>query len=108
MVISVGSKNKLTKEMYGLTKKEYSRCFKLLDERARTKHNCFVSEFGLSEERALFYVCFRPLGGTPDDPNRFACKYLNFAVGEIKAMALVNSLPTDVIAEIDSALPTIR
>ena len=50
-VLSVMSKSQQTKEAYGLTKKEYSRCFKLLDEHARTKHNCFVSKFFLSEDR---------------------------------------------------------
>jgi hypothetical protein len=103
------SYKKLVKENQGLTWKEWRQYFKLLDERARTKHNCHVTEFFLSPERAVFIVCFRPLGwGTPQDPNRYACKYLHFTVGEIKAMAAVNSLPLDVIAEIDATLPTLR
>jgi hypothetical protein len=81
-----------SKDAYVLTKKAYSRCFTPLDERARTKHNCFVSEFFISEKHVAFTVCFRPLGRTPKDTNRADCKYLQFAVGEIKAMVLVNSI----------------
>jgi hypothetical protein len=93
-----------------LTTEEQGRCFKVLDEYSRRKHNCFVAEFFLSDQVGKYFVCFRPTGvssDSVDDPDRYACKYLQFEVEDVKRMRSEESLPVEVAKRLDEALPTI-
>jgi hypothetical protein len=84
-----------------ITTEERLACFKLLDEHARTKHHCFVAEFFLQEQSETYFVCFRPVESTT---NRFACKYLQFGIEEIRTMASSQSLPLSTTNQLDEAL----
>ena len=90
-----------------ITAEEKRRCFKLLDEYARPNHNCFVTEFFLSREASAYNVCFRPLGVSKDSPNRYDCKYVQFDLENVRAMASGRSLPTSISDQLDQALSTV-
>lgn len=87
-----------------ITTEERAVCFKLLNEYARTKHNYLVTEFFLSPLSDVYFVCFRPVGGTKDSPNRYACKYLQFGMEDIRTMASAESLPDSDADRLDEAL----
>lgn len=89
------------------TPAEEAACQKLLDEYARSKHKCFVSEFFLST-RGAYSVCVRPLGSSKTDPNRYACKYLQFAADDVRAMSSATAVPLPIADALDKALSGIR
>jgi hypothetical protein len=89
--------------MTTLTNEEQKTCFKLLDEYAKTRHKMFLAEF-FSRDTASYFACFRPLGGTANDPDCYACEYLQFEVVELRTMASGQSLPPDIIAKLSAAL----
>lgn len=93
-----------------LTSEEYDRCFRLLDEYARRKHNCFVAELFFSAQVGRYFVCLRPTSvssDSVDDPDRYACKYLEFEFEDLERMRSEESLPSSVAERLDEILPTI-
>lgn len=91
-----------------ITPAEEAACFKLLDEYARSKHKCFVSEFFRSTKEGGYSVCVRPLGGSKTDPNRYASKYLRFAADDVRVISASTSVPHRISVVLDNALATIR
>src|SRR5690349_12188701 len=92
-----------------LTTEEYDRCFTLLDEYSRRRHNCFVAELFFSDQLGRYFVCFRPTtvsSDSVDDPDRYACKYLQFEVEDVERMRSEESLPSSVAERLDKVLPT--
>lgn len=87
-----------------MTPEQQASCFKLLDSFVRTKHNCFVSEFFFVAESGAYTVCFRPVGVSPEDANRSACKYLQLAAADVERVASESSVPLNVTAALDAGL----
>ena len=87
-----------------LTSAEYSRVFKLLDKYARSEHRSFLAEFFLSEPKAEYILCFRPLNPSVGSP--MACRYLRFEIAELraacKAKVLTDSLVETLAAELST------
>jgi hypothetical protein len=83
---------------------EKRHCFELLDEYAKTKHNCFVSEFFPSRDDGTYLVCFRALGRSPSDPNRYACEYVEFDPVALTAICSSTSLTVATTERLDKAL----
>ena len=90
-----------------ITTEEWAVCFRLLDEYARTNHNCFVAELFLSTQSEVYVGCFRAAGLEKDSPNRYACKYLQFGVEDIRAMSSANCLSVPLAKQLDDALSTL-
>ena len=81
--------------------------FEFLDHYVRTKHNCFLAELDLTSDGRCYQLCFRPLREDHNSPNRYACRYLRFAVEEC-ALVIVDGTLTAVIAEsLDNELPAL-
>ena len=89
-----------------MTTEEYGLCFTLLDDYASRRHNCVLTEFFWVEKEGLHYLCFRPLGLSPDSSIRHACKYVTLDNAEVRAIALARSLPASVTQALDEAIPT--
>lgn len=83
------------------------RSFRLLDQYARNKHGCFITEFFLDLDGAKYVVCFRPLKISKEPANRYARRYLRFPAHEIHLMNGGKPLSPDIADEIDAALSTL-
>jgi hypothetical protein len=92
------------KEIYAMTKDEEARVFRLLDGYSRHRHNCFVAEFFVNRDQPEYIVCFRPLGGTKESPNRYACVYVTVALDQVKRMAADKALTAVMAEELDRKL----
>jgi hypothetical protein len=71
---------------------EERRCFELLDDYANARHSCCVGELFPRREADTYFVCFRPLGGSRRDSNRYNCEYIEFAPVEMRALGWGSSL----------------
>ncbi len=85
-----------------LTTQEQERCFKLMDDYARSKHNCYVAEFFLSTRSGAYNVCFRPVG--TDNSNRYSCKYVELDVEDARAAVEAHCLPSNAADMLDQTL----
>jgi hypothetical protein len=83
------------------------RSFELLDDYARRKHSCFVSEF-FEKDANVYLACFRPLGNKPCDPSRYACEYIAFDPEQLKESALERSLAVTIRQRLDEVLEKFR
>jgi len=90
-----------------ITPVEEAACFKLLDDYARLKHKCFVSEFFRSTQQEAYSVCVRPLLDSETDPNRYASKYLQFSADDVRAISAGTSVPPGISDVLDNALAKI-
>jgi hypothetical protein len=95
-------------DMDKLTTEEHGLCFRLLDEYARSKHSCFISEFFSPMQSGSYTICFRSLGSKPNDSDNYSCKYLQLNVGELRKIVSEKSVPVVVAAKLDAALPTLQ
>ena len=84
-----------------MTSEEYRLTFTLLDDHAR-RNGCFVSEFFFSSGQ--YSICLRPIGGERDDPDRYACKYLQVSVDDVRAITSQGALPITVVSAMDDVL----
>ena len=82
--------------------------FKLLDEYARTRHQCFLTEMLPDRIGIQYSWCFRPIGVGKDDPNRHACRYLSIDVAEMTRSAAARCLSRDVTDKLDKELSSLR
>ncbi|MGE5111836.1 MAG: hypothetical protein ACM3JB_13325 [Acidobacteriaceae bacterium] len=83
-----------------LTPEEYRSSFKFLDEYVRTRYSCFVAEFFLPLSQSDYCTCFRPLGGSLLDDNRYACKYIRFTFDDVKEFAC-GKMPTEIARKLE-------
>jgi len=90
-----------------MTPSEYSMLYSLLDDYSRAKHRCFVAELTFIKARAEYAVCFRPIGGTKDSPNRYASCYLGFAVDKLMEAYESKKLPVSITELLDRELPNL-
>jgi len=82
----------------------YSKLFKLLDGYATRYHKCFVAELSFDEDKGEYTVCFRPLGGSPQSPDRYACRYLTIGFGEAREMLRAGLLTVSVANTLEEEL----
>ena len=61
----------------------------------------------MDKTRNRYLICFRPTGGTKDSPNRYACRYLHFGIGEMMEVAVKKELPASIIEQLDRELPSL-
>lgn len=84
---------------------EETRCFKMLDEYARSRHRCFLAEMNFDANEVRYALCFRPMGGSKDSTYRYACRYVYIGAHEVGATEQI--LPKLVIDILDAQLPTL-
>lgn len=84
--------------------------FELLDDHVRARHGCFLAEMNFRTEEVGYYLCFRPLGGSPYDDSsaRYACKYLSILPEEMEAAARKQELPPSFVNQLDDELKKLR
>jgi hypothetical protein len=85
---------------------EETNCFVLLDEYARTRHRCFVTEFFLSAIQIEYVLCFRPTGVSVQSPNyRYACRYFYIDTAVARMAGRNKKLPESITELLDKELP---
>src|SRR5262252_1775330 len=62
------------------------RLLMLLDDYAKRKHQCFVTEMFLNPAKTAYTVCFRPTTAGMDSADRNSCRYC-----EIEATEALNA-----------------
>jgi hypothetical protein len=65
---------------------EETRLFVLLDDYAKSKHRCFLTELFMNEDHTRYFACLRPSGSLRDDSERFACVYLQIDLDEARTI----------------------
>ncbi len=91
-----------------MTPARYSQFFGLLDEYARKKHKCFVSELFLKSSGAHYAACFRSTSSDRNSADRFACQYVEIEWSNIEAALELEKLPDLVKRVVDERLRLIR
>jgi hypothetical protein len=87
-----------------LDPEERRRCFERLDNYAKAYHGYFMSEFFRRRDDDVYLACFRPLDGSPNNPNRFACKYMEFEFAELRGLASPSSPTATIYDKLDLRL----
>jgi uncharacterized protein (DUF1786 family) len=82
--------------------------FELLDQYARSRHACFVSEMFLNKSQTEYVVCFRPANISPDSSNRDKYKYLRFDALIAKTGNLPMNLTSSIKQKLDEALSNLN
>jgi len=83
--------------------------FKLLDEYARTRHQCFLTEMLPDFPDKLRYSwCFRPIGVGKGGPDQYTCRYLSIDAAEMAYSAGAHCLSRDVSDKSDKELSSLR
>jgi len=83
------------------------RSFRLLDEYARNKHGCFITELFLDLDGLKYIVCFRPLKAAPKPHGCSPHRYLRFRANEVHAVNAGKPLSPDMVRLMDEVLPTL-
>ncbi len=90
-----------------MTTSDRAIAFRLLDDYARSKHQCFVAEFDLDKAGLEYRVCFRPTCGSKGSPNRYACRYLHVGIRDVTEAVEKKELPASVVDLLDRELPSL-
>ncbi len=90
-----------------MTPDERAIVFRLLDDYSRNKHRCFVAEFFPDKVGTDYHVCFRPMRGDINSPNRYACRYVDISAQEVAEAGDRKELPVSVTALLDKELPSL-
>ena len=85
-----------------------SRTFTVLDDYARSKHQCFVAEMSLDKSGTEYVLCFRPTGASNDSSNRFACRYVTIQAALVDSIAETGTIQTSVADKLNSELLALR
>ena len=83
------------------------RSFRLIDEYARKHYQCFLAEMFLNQDESEYILCFRPTHSSLNS-DRYACRYLNFEVGEVRRLEKGEELGDSVKAALDQELTHLR
>ena len=70
--------------------------FTLLDGHSRRRYHCFLAEMFLDKIKEQYVLCFRPTGGSIDDPSRYACRYIRVDVVEMRSICAARELTAGV------------
>jgi len=84
-----------------------TNCFILLDDYARTRHKCSLTEFFLNTIQTDYVLCFRPAVGSKDSPDRYVCRYLYIAPDLVRMVGQNKSLPERITDLLDRELPEV-
>jgi len=80
--------------------------FKLIDSYARQYHLCFLAEMFLNKGQTEYILCFRPTEESQTS-DRYACRYLNVNVGEIRILQQAQELTDSVRILLNKELATL-
>ena len=86
----------------------HASLFKLFDEYARVRYDCFLAEFFLNGDTHEYVLCFRPTGGNREDPHRYACRYLRVEVPEMQSILAAQALTSTVTDTLNNELASLR
>jgi hypothetical protein len=86
---------------------EETQLFVLLDNYAKSKHRCFLTELFMNEDHTRYSACFRPSGPLRDDSERFACVYLQIDLDEARTIGSQNAIRTAIVRDLDEKLSQI-
>jgi hypothetical protein len=86
---------------------EETQLFVLLDNYAKSKHRCFLTELFMNEDHTRYFACFRPSGPLRDDSERFASVYLQIDLDEARTMGSQNAITTAIVRDLDEKLSQI-
>jgi hypothetical protein len=84
--------------------KEETKLFELLDDYARSRHHCFLTELFMNKDRTAYSVCFRPRGSLRDESERFACVYLQIDLEEARNIYSQRAITATVVRDMDEKL----
>jgi hypothetical protein len=79
--------------------------FKLLDEYARTRHNCFLAE--MNARKTGYLLCFRPIGVRRDSAKRYSYRYLEIERDDLNVATFTGALPDSVTEMLDRELSSL-
>jgi hypothetical protein len=79
-----------------------SKFFRLVDERARLLHGCFLAEFFPVPDKDMHYLCFRPLAKKGE--TKWDVKYLTVETPDVEADGKAGRLSHAVLATMESLL----
>lgn len=84
--------------------------FELVDAHARSRYSCFLAEMDLRSEELGYTLCFRPLGGSPDEDSaaRYACRYLLVRTEYVRAVSIQQQLPASLVEQLNAELSMLR
>jgi hypothetical protein len=86
----------------------YPEFFKLIDSHAKAHHQCFLAEMFLGTDKSAYTLCFRSCDSHSASPNRFACRYVNFAIADVKRIVSAGLLDESAIAQLNRELRTLQ
>jgi hypothetical protein len=81
--------------------------FKLIDEYVRKQHLCFLAEMFLNRGKTEYILCFRPTEAA-NNPDRYACRYLQFETSMIWALEQASDLNDPIKALLDQELKNLN
>lgn len=81
--------------------------FKLLDSHSRRQYRCFLAEMFLNRAKDKYILCFRPAGGTINDANRYACRYFELDVEEMRQVCSAHALTIGVSEKLHRELSSL-
>jgi hypothetical protein len=86
----------------------YATLFKLFDEYAKLRYDCFLAEFFLNDATHEYVLCFRPTGATREDPRRYACRYLRVKVPEMLSILGAQALTPTITDTLNNELASLK
>ena len=87
-----------------MTKEDEAFIFRLLDEYSRRHYKWFVTELFLDPKQPEYLVCFRPVQGGKESPNRYECVYLAISTPEAESGVRHGALSEALIRDMDDKL----
>lgn len=86
---------------------EETRYFRMVDAYARNHHKCFLAEMFLNTAGTHYSLCFRPVDGNKESPNRYACRYLQIGADEVRTAGQKQMLGSGTTELLDRELSTL-
>ncbi len=81
--------------------------FELLDDYARTHHNCLITEMFVSGTNLEYAICFRPLERSGQRERGPGCKYIYVAIDDVRTIGETKNLSEVLRETLDSQLPSL-
>jgi len=79
----------------------------LLDDYAKRKHQCFVTEMFLNPAKTAYTVCFRPTTAGMDSADRNSCRYCEIEATEALNAGTAAAFLPSITEKIDKELVTL-
>ena len=78
--------------------------FAVLDGHTRIRYLCFVAELFLNDDQTSYFVCFRPTNAVQYLADRYACKYLQIEVAQVRAARREQRLTDSILERLEHEL----